>query len=80
MNQNLNAAIFVTSRLTGNCQKILLGMAVVITSGFVGCGGGDGGNDPPPKLAPIKGKVMINGLPAANLVVTFESTVKGGGR
>ena len=78
MNQNLNAAALVKSRMTGNCQKILLGMAVVITSGFVGCGGG--GGEAPPKLASVKGKITINGLPAADLVVTFESQVKGGGR
>lgn len=77
MNQNLNAAALVKSRRTSNCQRILLGMAVVITSGFVGCGGG---SEPPPKLASVKGKITINGLPAADLAVTFESQTKGGGR
>ncbi len=51
-------------------------MTAVITSGVFGCGGGEA----PPKLASVKGKITINGLPAPDLSVTFESQVAGGGR
>ena len=77
MDQNRRANGLVNALLAGHFPRILLlGMAAVITSGFVGCGG----SEAPPKLATVKGKVTINGLPAADLAVTFESQVAGGGR
>ena len=77
MNQNRHANGLVNALLAGHFPRIwLLGMAAVITSGFVGCGDGEA----PPKLSSVKGKVTINGLPAPDLAVTFESQVKGGGR
>lgn len=78
MDQNLHANGLVNALLAGHFPRILLlGMAALITSGFVGCGGG---GEAPPKLASVKGKITINGLPAPDLAVTFESQVAGGGR
>lgn len=51
----------------------LLGLAVLE---ITGCGGAP----PTPPLGTAKGKITINGTPAANLVVTLESTTPGVGR
>jgi len=77
MTQNFNDAVFVKSRTTGRSQRLLVWMAAVITSGFIGCGGGSGETAPPP-LGLVKGKVTINGQPAPGLVVTFQPQGKAG--
>lgn len=77
MTQNFNDAVLVKSRATGRSQRILVWMAAVITSGFIGCGGGSGEVAPPP-LGLVKGKITVNGTPAAGLVVTFQPQGKVG--
>lgn len=75
MSQRLNGAVFVKSSLTVRGQGLLLGMAALLSSTLVGCGG-----DTVPPLAPLKGKITINGVPAPNLVVTLDAQTKGVGR